>query len=54
METMIRNMQAAARWNDDIQRRLRTQKYLDYYRNRCGSYIAERIDGWSMAKRRRS
>ncbi len=45
METMIRNMQAVARWNEDIQRRLRIQKYLDYYRNRCGNYIAERIDG---------
>ncbi len=44
METMIRNMQQASRWNEDIQRRLRTRKYLDYYRNRCKEYIAERID----------
>ena len=41
--SLIRESQTRAKWNDDMERRSRMQKYLDYYRDDCREYIRTEI-----------
>ncbi len=41
--SLIRESLMRAKWNDDMARRSRMQKYLDYYRDDCSSYIKSEI-----------
>ncbi len=40
---LIRESLVRAKWNSDMERRTRMQKYLDYYRDDCSSYIKSEI-----------